>query len=437
MRLLWLLSIHCFLGYFLNSIKYITFIKLKKLIKSKRKYLNSSRSYRYFGIDLDYEDYLSQVKSILNDFNPTIVLGECTQFYEILFIDECIKRNIIYLAPMPTRYPRGRFEFLLYDTDYPLTKKSNIVRSDKTFYKEARILMNSIVNNSVLPNSIITNRSDSKGPLFFRLKIISAYYIKILTTSLFIENAITPRLDVKIIKILKTKLLNRKISKRTLSSIDSLSPFFLYPMQLQPENNIDIHGIKFSNQAKLINQLGKFLEPYKIDLYVKPNPVPKYQIDDNLIKTLNSSKNVYYLDDNIKMKTLLDRCLAVCSVTGTVLLEAAARNINVFSFASTRLSKTLGFPILNKVSDLTLFMTKLNDTKNYSDGVLKYLRDVYQSSYEGHIYDPVRENNMINNEENIKKLSNAFNDIINYDFSAEVDLSLIRAGKNIRFSDNI
>jgi hypothetical protein len=418
-----------------SKLYYIQKCNYKTKKEPKKNRLNTSRSYRYFGIDLNYEFYHEQVKHILDDFRPDIVVGECTHFYEILFVEECIKRNVPYVAPMATRYPRGRFEFLLFDTDYPIFNKSknqNIVDNNH----DIEGLVESIKDNSIQPNCINVNRLNSSLSFFSRLKIKLNYASKMMLTTLFYENAITPRVHKKIIKNLQTRVAYWKLEKFNLSDIKSGRAFFIYPMQLQPENNIDISGIEFSNQSNLINDLANFLEKYHIDLYVKPNPVLKYQVNKELVEVVNKLSNVYFLVDGISMKVLLDSALAVCSVTGTVLIEAAARDMNVFSFSKTRLSRALGIPILSSVNELANFMSKLHEQKKYSSNVYKYFEDVYKSSYEGHIYDPLTEHNVANDYINANKISLAFSSIIESLTDFKIDRSM-GVGKKISFSGKI
>jgi hypothetical protein len=175
---------------------------------------------------------------------------------------------------------------------------------------------------------------------------------------------------------------------------------------------------------------------YHIDLYVKPNPVLKYQVNKELVEVVNKLSNVYFLVDGISMKVLLDSALAVCSVTGTVLIEAAARDMNVFSFSKTRLSTALGIPILSSVSELANFMSKLHEQKKYSSNVYKYFEDVYKSSYEGHIYDPLTEHNVANDYINANKISLAFSSIIESLTDFKIDRSM-GVGKKISFSGKI
>ena len=376
-----------------------------------------SRSFKYFGININYKYYKKQIIKCLEDFQPDIVIGECTQFYEILLIRECLSRGIIYLNPVPTRYPTNSVEFHLYDTDYPLKHKNQFPS-----HSEADILkiIEQIGTRKITPTYVQSYKSRKDSFLKLLYSNLS-YYSLIFFSSLFVESATTPNFLKKASLYFSTLYNYLRLRKFNLNEESKirLKPYFLYAMQLQPENNIDIMGVNFSNQSKLIDELAKLLKCYSINLIVKLNPITKYQVNKDLVVASMNNSNVFFVGGHTPIGGLMDSCLAVASVTGTIIIEAVSKKIPVFAFAKTRMAAETGAQILAKISDLAKYLRFQNvDCRFIEKYSLKtFLTNVSTTSYPGFIYNPVGDLHYSNNHINDHLLGSALLDLVeNFDF---------------------
>ncbi len=384
-----------------------------------------SRSKIYFDININYKSYRDQIKKFFDEFTPDIVLGECTQFYELLVIEECLKRGILYLNPMATRYPPARFEFFLYDTDYPLRFSSAGGGSSMRSKEMVRM----IAENSVKPAYIRVRDLTLK-----RLKAKISYGVKIIVTSLFVENVITPRPIRKLKSWMVTKYYFRKIEKnfKAIRKTKDVAPYFLYALQLQPENNIDIHGGANSNQAILISKLADILRDFNRNLVVKHNPIKKYQVNKSMYELNKDKKNLFFVSGSYPMSILQEEAEAVVTVTGTVLLESICKNIKVISLSKNRLSENSDVLILNDLDELRPRIAAFLEREiNSSCKAESLIEDIYRTSFPGYIFDPIADHDFANDGTNDNDLAAAFKYVVDNLSAAQIDFDVVRPGRNI------
>lgn len=392
---------------FRSNIKYnISHSDFEKDSKQEDDLEYLSRSKRYFNIDINYTFYKNQFKKIIDDFKPDIVIGESTQFYELLIIKECIIRKIPYINPMSTRYPTDCFEFYLYDTDYPLSylgKKSVLSEDElKTTYKK-------ISENEIAP-SYMNNNKKTVGFNYLKKKV--SYYLKISYSRLMYESVITPSFQKKFELWKRSKLNILKLNKYY-THLDCLPvdrPFILYAMQYQPENNLDVRGYKYSDQTYVIDRLSQIANRFGFNVVVKLNPLVKYQITTGIVNLAKTREGLFFVSNQTSIKKLLLNCSCVVSATGTILIEAAARKLPVFALVDSRMTDIIKIPVLDEIESLEEFLknkiVKHDFIKNYE--VFEYLIQVALTSFKGNIYNPL---NNENNEINDNKIASALSDV--------------------------
>jgi hypothetical protein len=95
----------------------------------------------------------------------------------------------------------------------------------------------------------------------------------------------------------------------------------LYPMQLQPEANIDVWGQPYSDQVEIIRDLLAAV-PQDVEIAVKANPKMKYEVSDEFLRLVESSPRLCLLPISMTMPRSLANVTGAITVTGTIGLEA-------------------------------------------------------------------------------------------------------------------
>lgn len=370
------------------------------------RYGSISRSLQYFDISVNYTIYKQQLLSIINEYGPDCVIGETTHFYEQILLDICLQKKIPFLNPLSTRYPPGRFEICLFDTDFPLKLKS---KNDTTQREDMQKLAENIATGQVRPSYI--SKQEKPTTLFLsKLK----YLTKIILTTLNGEKQVTPSVFKKI--SLRRDVMNyrKQLVPHTLDSMEQLpSKFLLYPLQLQPEIPLDLWGKTFKDQGMLIEHLAEVSRAIGISVVVKDNPIPKYHLNEKLVSAVKNNENVYFASNNIAMKSLLEKCDAVVTIVGTVIFEALALRKHVFVLYEGRFSKFNGVTSIRSALEILEYKSLLG-TENEKGLVhlSNMLADVQDNSFPGTIFDPLRSPNLLHDKVNDKLLQKHFGQIL-------------------------
>ena len=127
-------------------------------------------------------------------------------------------------------------------------------------------------------------------------------------------------------------------------SADLNRKFYIFGLHLQPEATTLPGGGNFSNQLLAIRMLSKYL-PEDTYLYVKEHPsywIQKGRLESvyesrsiQFYQEIKSLKNVILVSHSIESEKLLEKCMAVVTVTGTIGFEAIFRGKPVLTFGPT------------------------------------------------------------------------------------------------------
>jgi len=190
----------------------------------------------------------------------------------------------------------------------------------------------------------------------------------------------------------------------------------LYPMQMQPESNIDVYGQPWNDQSEIIKRIAQSLKKYGYILVVKPNPKSKYELNKSLISIVKNNSNIIALSHSVSMSSVIGQVDTVLTVTGTILLECIFSKKRVICLGDHLMSKYPGVAQINKPEDILrcLVEDECNTATNQESKQL--LSELYEQSYNGNIFDPIS-NPELMNQENIKALSEAFEGVMKDYFS--------------------
>lgn len=363
----------------------------------------SDRNVNYFGKDNKsyFYYYNEKIKKLVYNIKPDIAFGESTLFHELLTGKYCKELGVKYLNPLPCRYPTGKFSFYLYDTLEPFKGCSEELPK-----AEVISIIDNITGRTIAPDYmkpvVITKAKRIKD----KLKKTAGYYTG--------EKYNTPSPFSKL-KIEKQKNITKEhwdsLAVKSIEKDDSFK--VLYPLQVQPEENIDVWGRKRRNQLAVIQEITNNL-PNNAVLYVKPNPKPKYEVDEEMIRFVSSSKKISMVHHSVSMTEIFNEFDLIITVTGTVAIESILSNKPVVNLIETLNNTVKNCVYLENLKELPQIIEKVkNNTfpKASEQDKIDFINLLNKTSYFGNVSDVFSDKNCIN-EDNIVLITKAFNDIL-------------------------
>jgi hypothetical protein len=345
--------------------------------------------------------YYTRIKKIIEEINPDFVFGESTAFHELLSIKICKEKNILYLNPSTCRYPTGRFSFYKYDTLIPYGGSNETLEEDTVLS-----IIDSISNRKVKPDYMSVKKKSVNHKIRDKFKLIKSYYKG--------EKYNTPSPLIKYNKDKEIKALIPKWNAISTNDIDSKKFAVLYPMQMQPEANLDVWGRKYRNQLDTLTQIHQQLKDNEV-LYVKLNPKCKYELSENLIDFVNNSKNVIALHLNTKMETVFNDFDLIITVTGTIAIECILTNKPVITLIETLYNTNKNCKFITSMNELTSIIknVKLNlFPKITLKEKVHFINLLTKTSFNGVVNDPLNDDNCIKLV-NVNNIIKAFNLVFN------------------------
>ena len=370
---------------------------VEKIISIDRQinhFAQKEKSYFYY--------YNKKIEKILIAIKPDVVFGESTAFHELLTIENCKKLNIKYLNPSTSRYPKGRFAFYEYDTLKPF-----IGSNDSIDRNEINQIIENITEHKTLPDYMKLKKPSIIDRTLDKILKVYAYYRG--------DKFNTPNPFIKFSKELNKKRLKElwEISSSSLSDIETNSFICLYPLQFQPEANIDVWGYKFRDQVALINSISDSI-PKNTLLVIKPNPKSHYEINQNLIDLINSKSNIIALNHSSQMESILQKTHLVITVTGTIAIECIIKNKPVITLINTINNDADNCLFVHKIEqELPKVIKKIQNRSfpkiNHLDKE-NFISHLNKISYKGLISDPFTDKRCVEHN-NIEDVVNAFRKI--------------------------
>ena len=370
-------------------------IDVSKAIESDRQVnFFKKKDTRYFAY------YALKIEEILNEIQPDIVFGESTAFHELIAIEVCKAQDILYLNPSSCRYPTGRFSFYKYDTLTPFKGSGESLNK-----KVAVDIINIIANRDSKPDYMKIRKTSKSVILKDKLKIIKSYLLG--------EQYNTPAPKIKYRKEKQRKLNIQEWDKLAQIDVNEEKFTVLYPLQMQPEANIDVWGRKCRNQLDAIKQLHNCLEETDL-LYVKPNPKSKYELSSDLIGYITNHSNIIMLKHNVSMDNIFNKTDLFITVTGTIAIECILSNKPVITLIETLNNTAKNCLFVKDVSDLNKLI-ELARNNNFptitQEDQITFLSLLNKTSYPGIISDPFVAPNCMT-EENIDNMVDAFKKVL-------------------------
>ncbi|MCR9242066.1 MAG: hypothetical protein NXH87_11870 [Rhodobiaceae bacterium] len=259
-----------------------------------------------------YEHYASLIARVMDRETPDLVVGECTLFHELLTLDLCRHRGILYVHPCANRYPAGRFSIFSYDTQNPV-----LGAGDEWDEGRACEYVDRIVSGRETPSYM--RKSHALDAWKLKARLVSSR-VRALQGRLRGEHFNTPSLGRKLVleRQLREKLRRwDQLQKRPMNPAKTV----LYPLQMQPEANIDVWGRPYSDQVAVVEEM-LVSSPDDVQIAIKSNPKSKYEVSGRLMELAYKESRLCLLPRTCTMTEAQSMTCGSLTVCGTVAFEA-------------------------------------------------------------------------------------------------------------------
>jgi hypothetical protein len=352
-----------------------------------------------------YTFYANQIAKVYEAVRPDIVIGECTLFHELLCIAEAEKRSVAYVHPTSERYPSGRFVLFKGQTQIPF-----LLSNDSYSQAEAVAYAGEVVSGKTRPFYMIKGNRIKQFKNRFRylstrLRIIYARWKG--------ERFNTPSVLCKW-KLKRKTEKNIRLWQQHASNKITNQQAILYPLQMQPESNIEIWGRPYHNQVEVIKKL-LAAAPLDYAIALKANPKPKYEMSDELISLALDEDRIVLLPMDCTMAEAQKYCVGAITVSGTVGYEAVLGKGRCIS---------LRHPIIDQIASSHTAespeeaVSKLLNDPSSGKGALELgaalMQAIKRRSFPGMISDPVSHPTCMS-QENIALVAQAIEKAIAFD----------------------
>jgi hypothetical protein len=275
--------------------------------------LVTDRGRRFFGAGAaHYSHYSERIAQILKQESPDIVVGEATLFHELICIGVCRDIGVKFIHPCSNRYPSGRFSIYQSETQIPECGSGEEWDDSK-----ARDLAERIASGREIPFYMVAPGRFEKVEQ--RVRQAQAH-TAVLLGRLRGERYNTPALGRKL--TLGRKLKRRLAAWQRLAKLPvDPSRALLYPLQMQPESNLDVWGMPYSNQPEMVRTM-LAAAPADVQVAVKANPKSKYEVCSELLELAAQDPRVCLLPLEMRMPEAQRLSIGTLTVSGTVGYEA-------------------------------------------------------------------------------------------------------------------
>lgn len=162
--------------------------------------------------------------------------------------------------------------------------------------------------------------------------------------------------------------------------------YIYFPLQVQPEESVDVTAPYFNNQIEVVRQVAMSL-PGDLTLVVKEHPAMIGLRPPSYLEKVQKLPNVKFVDYRIRAYDLIKNAKAVVSINSTALVEAAFLGIPSLQLGD--LGKTLLLPYVSQCTDMKKLSGKIKEMlerkyneKDYEHYLLSYIAAAYKTGFE-------------------------------------------------------
>lgn len=349
-----------------------------------------------------YAHYTAEISRVLQRERPDLVVGESTLFHELLAIALCRDAGISYVHPCANRYPGGRFSVFAFETQQPAGGSGEVWPDEK-----ARDLAERIATGREIPFYMRTPGRFEKLERTLRLSHSRA---SVWWGRLRGERYNTPALRRKL--ALARQLKSNLRQWQALQKMPSpAARALLYPLQMQPEANIDVWGRPYSDQVALVRAM-LAAAPADVQVAVKANPKSKYEVSAGLLALAAQEPRVCLLPLGTPMTKAQACTLGTLTVSGTVGFEAVLGKGRCLSLRHPLIERE--FPGLHATSVAEGVYRLLNDPQAGTGGTelgTQLIQCLVAQSFPGLVSEPLYHPLCIE-PENIRLVADALHGLV-------------------------
>lgn len=345
------------------------------------------RGVRYFGGSPNhYAHYARHIDRVINLEQPDVVFGESTQFHELITIAACRAHGIPFLHPAATRIPHGRISFLVGDT------LDTCAGSGETLQRDlAEAIVQAVAERryTAFTNATATGAEPS---VWQRRQRVIGDKLTMVRAWLQGERFVTPSPWCKrALEQRRQEVLAQIDALTSASTLEHQRParYVLYPMQMQPETNIDVWGAPYHDQVRIINEAAQSLAGTGCQLIVKLNPTAKYELLEPGLMQCLRQPGIVVAPRRMPMAPLFADATALLTVTGSVLYECIFSGKPVFVLGQHALSRLVGVTALASPAGLGQAVVAIAPNPDAKANGVAVVQEVVRSSYPGYWFDPL------------------------------------------------
>jgi hypothetical protein len=260
---------------------------------------------------------------LLDDWRPSIIVGETANASEILLASLAEVRSIPFVQPATLRIPSQRFGLWLGTRSEELWTRPNpsnsgapseylhqwLEEAERPFY---------FASNSQAPTGgarksahslqRTVRRLGSRGGFDMQRPLASDYYY-------------LPWLN-RLRKVRYAKAASR-------ISWDAVpeSSFVFFPLHVQPEASVDWYSADWRAQLRAVRTMSHLLQKEGLELVVKDHANFLWSRGSRFHERLRSDAHAHAVDPSVSSADLMSKAVCTLTVSGTVALEAGLRGL--------------------------------------------------------------------------------------------------------------
>jgi hypothetical protein len=369
-----------------------------------KRVIAAHRGINYFGATDDHIFYYQQqISDCLAAVQPDLVIGECTLMHELLTIEICRERDILFLHPTSCRYPVGRFAFYKYDSLEAFGGSGEVLSEEKAIFTATQIAEGKskpVYMQKPQPLS-------RKEKLQDKWRLITGYY----GGERFNTPPILRKMQLDRNSATQVKALEN-IAIREIIATDDFK--ILFPLHMQPEANVDVWGRPFNDQIAVIKNTAAQLREGEY-LYVKPNPKSKYELTAELLNTVQQLPNVRIFHPSVKMDAVIGQMQLLITISGTAAMECILADKPVVVLSPQYYAALGGGANLTDWAQLQGFITQIKN-KTFplltASAKAQVINNWNKTSFAGNIGDGLHSRSFLHDAANMQGIIAAFRKII-------------------------
>lgn len=363
----------------------------------------SDRHCRNFGGSPGhYAYYREWLQKVLNKIQPQAVIGEVTLFHELILSKLCCEQEIAYLHPVSARYPDRRLLVFRHDTQHIAATSGETMPE-----AEARKLADAIARRSTAPFYM---RAPSRQAALRKQLSLRLSHLRLLAGWIAGERFNTPS-PWRRIRMTWQLRFHLKRWDRLARTVPAGKRAILYPLQMQPECNIDVWGRRFNDQTAVIASMLR-ASPDDVIVAVKGNPKAKYEVTAALLKLAECEPRLVLLPRGMAMAEAQRLTVGSVTVTGTIGFEAIFGSARCISLAHPLISEE--FPEF-AAGDVAGAVTRLLEHPEAGRGNAalgaRLIQRLSQLSFAGVVSDPTS-HPVVMSGDNIETVTKALQRVI-------------------------